>query len=70
MVRYYTLGFLESFFLWTIRKETAMNESSNVRLQAESWTYWKNPLKQDKRPYKWSTIEYNSINTETSENIF
>ena len=46
-----------------------MNESLNVRLKAESWTYWKSPLKQEKYPYKWSTIEDKSINTGTSENI-
>ena len=46
-----------------------MNESLNVRLKAESWTYWKGPLKQEKYPYKWSTIEDKSINNGTSENI-
>ena len=55
---------------WTIRKEATKNENSNVRIHAESWTYWKSPLKQDKHPYKWSTIGYNSINTGTSKNIF
>ena len=29
----------------------------------------KSPLKQKKHPYEWSTIEYNSINNGTSENI-
>ena len=46
-----------------------MNESSNVRLQAEFQNYRKSPLKQEKHPYKWSTIKYNSINTGASENI-
>ena len=32
-------------------------------------TYNKSPVKQEKHPHKWSTIKYNSINTETFENI-
>ena len=31
-VRYLTLDVLKCFFLWTILKETTMNESLNVRL--------------------------------------
>ena len=31
-VRYLTLGVLKSFFLWTIRKKTTMNESLKLRL--------------------------------------
>ena len=46
-----------------------MNDSLNVRFKAESWTYWKSFLKADNYSYKWSTIEHNSINTGTSENI-
>ena len=29
----------------------------------------KNPLKQEKHPYKWSTFKYNSINNGSSQNI-
>ena len=46
-----------------------MNESLNVGLSAEVWTYWKIPLKQEKHPHKWSTIDYNSIIAGTFENI-
>ena len=46
-----------------------MIESLEVRLETESWTYRKSPAKQEKHPYKWFTIKYNSINTRTSENI-
>ena len=44
-----------------------MNESLNVGLWAEVWTYWKIPLKQEKHPHKWSTIDYNSIIAGTFE---
>ena len=66
---YLTLDLLKSLLLWTIQKKTIMNKSLNVRLKAESWTYWRSPLKQKKHPYKWFTIEYNSMNIGTSENI-
>ena len=46
-----------------------MNESLNVNLYMEYWTYWKSPLKQEKHPYKWSTIKYNNINTGPSQSI-
>ena len=66
--RYLSLDLLKSFLLWTIPKNTSMNKSLNVRLQAESLTYRKSPPKLDKHPYKRSTIKYNSIKTETYEN--
>ena len=69
-VRYLALDFPKSFLLWTIGKKTTMNKSLKVGLKAESWTYCKSLLKQEKHPYKWSTIGYNSINTGTSENIY
>ena len=62
-VQYLTLDLLKSFSLWTTY------EREDVRLQAEIWSYWKNPLKQEKDPHKWSTIKYNSINTGPSQNI-
>ena len=49
-VLYLTLGLLESSLLWTIRRETIVNESLNVRSQAESWVYQKSPRKQEKHP--------------------
>ena len=61
--------FVKSSSLWAIQKKTTMNESLNVRLYVKSYTYWENPLKQEKYPHKWSTIKYNSINTGPSENI-
>ena len=67
-IRYLTLDLLKSFLLWAIQKKTTMNESFNVTLKAESWTYGKSPLKQEKHPYKWSAIVYNSISTRTYEN--
>ena len=36
----------------------------------EGMNSWNSPPQQVKYPYQWSTIEYNSINTGTSENIF
>ena len=69
-VPYLTLDLLKSFLLCTIRKKITLNEILNVRLQEVSWTYWKSSLKQEKDPYKWCTIEYKSINTGASENIF
>ena len=64
---YLVLALLKSFLLWTLRKKITMNESSNVRLYRECWTYWKSPPKQEKHWYK---IKCNSIKTGTSENIF
>ena len=61
--RYLTLDIMKSFLLWTIRRKTTMNESLNFRLKAESWTCWKSPLKQEKYPYNWSTIEVKRINS-------
>ena len=68
-IRYLTLDLVKSFLLWTIRKKATMNQILTVRLLAEFWTYWTSPLKQEKHSYKWSTNEYNSINSGTSENI-
>ena len=68
-VRHVTLDLPKSFLLWTIRKKTTMNKSLTVKLQAESWTYCTSHLKQEKHPYKWSTVEYNCIDTGTSENV-
>ena len=62
-VQYLTLDLLKSFLLWSIRKKTTMDKSLNIRLYVKSWTNWTSPLKQEKHPYKWFIIEYNSINT-------
>ena len=51
-VQYLTLDFLKSFSLWTIRKKNQRD--------------FKSSLKQERHPYKGSTIKYNSINTEPS----
>ena len=67
--RSHPLDQLKNFILWTIRRKTTIKESFNVRLKTDPLTYWKSSLKQEKHPYKWSTIEYNGINTGTSENI-
>ena len=68
-VRHLTLDLLKSFFLWTIWNKIIKNESLNLRLQTESWTYRESPLKPEKHSYIWSKINYNSINTGTSENV-
>ena len=47
--------------------KTTMNKSLNVRLWVECWTYWKS--EKVLLPYKWSTIEYNSVNTGNFGNI-
>ena len=44
-----------------IRKKTTMNDGILNLL--------KKSFKQEKHPYKWSTIDYDVINTGTSENI-
>ena len=67
-VQYLTEGLLKIFLLWTIQKKT-VNESLNIRLYTQSWTYWESPLKQEKQPYKGPRTEYNNINTTASENI-
>ena len=49
----------------------AKNEQKliNLILWTESLKYWNRPLKQEKHPYKWFKIKYNSINSGTSESI-
>ena len=68
-VDHITLDLLKSSLLWITQKETSLNESLNIRLQAESWTCWKSRLKQEKHPYMWFLIEYSSINSGTYNNI-
>ena len=38
-VQYLTLNHLKSHLLWASRKKITMNESLNVRLQADSWAH-------------------------------
>ena len=49
-VRYLTPELPKNNLLSTIWKKTTINESLKIGLKAESWTYWKSPLKQEKHP--------------------